>query len=265
MNASNASKVLKELNEFAALVNDINKNVEEMMQAPVSSILNDDSSNQTFKQLIDEADKSCPPEQEQDGGRRSPKVKRGGAAAAVTKKCIKASVILTLASIFFLLIKISEIDRVNCFAWYTPLASLLRSPIQNTYCNMLRSANDTVYNLIQKGINANDIPKLIAAVSAFASVSTLTYSTVVRFVNTFDSSINVLVDYVFKEKTSTEAVSAVRNIMNSATRNTKKKTVAKKDESNNNSEPQDEPQDGGKKVVRRKVSKVAKTNGKKTK
>jgi hypothetical protein len=248
MNASTiATKDLKTL--FAA-VGDINHDVDDMMQAPVSSIL-DDGTEESILELFSEAVVSCGQAQAQAGGRWSFRAKRGGGAAAV-KKCIKISVIMTLASALFLLIKIAEVDRVDCFAWYTPVASLLRTPIQNTYCNVLRSANTSIDKVIQKGIKAVDLPSLITAITAMTSLASLTYGSVVRFVKAFDTSIDVIVDYVYKEKTAGEAVGAVMRIV---------KNKKDADDEHEENEEDEEPQDGGRKAPKRKVAK-AKAQGK---
>lgn len=121
--------------KISTLVSELNAFIDKSMRLPVAELLTPGDTplqiDGTVRELLESAEEACKKRKRQSS------ITGGTPKEVILRCCIKAVVILSLASQLYLLIKITKIDQANCFAWYSPIASLWQSPLQNSYCTIL--------------------------------------------------------------------------------------------------------------------------------
>lgn len=138
----------------------------------------------------------------------------GGAQGALIKAAIKFSAALAIALAIYGAVKATAIDRTNCYAWYTPFATLVRTPIQNSYCTVLRNVDRAIDDVVRKGLRLDDMNQVLAMTSIF-STGAITLKTIFNSIRRFNSSLDSIVDHVYNVRDANfrqDAVHAVQNI-----------------------------------------------------
>lgn len=204
--------------------------------------------------------------------------KGGLSAEEATKKAIKLSLYLALATVVYMGISLTQLNKVECFAWYTPFASVVRTPIQNMYCSALIKYQKTINDIITQGLNAVDIPQFLIASSAATGFVKFSYQHVYRVARACNKGIDELVGFIYNGNTSKEAVAAVRGIGEQLLNKLEKEAEAAKTQNaavaakkvaetpDDEEDYDDEEQEGGgkkKKIAKKVPAKKAPTKPKK--
>jgi hypothetical protein len=179
----------------------------------------------------------------------------GGSHAALFKRCIKFSVILAIAVSVYGLGKLTGVTDVDCFAWYSPFATLVRTPIQNTYCAVLRNADNAIDEVIRKGIRIDSVN--IPMIGGIIATSAFTLKRIIQLVKKFDAAVDTIVEYAYTRQDLGGALNSFQIIWQGIAH-----TLASKSQSNDNNgkgeqpdeddEQQDNAQAGGRNSRKRK-------------
>ena len=97
-----------------------------------------------------------------------------------------------------------KLGEVNCFAWYSPFASVFRTGAQNTYCNVLRSTNQIFAQCVQGLMNSSDIGNFLTKGIAAGVAVGGSYKAFVTFMRKFNAQVAVLVKFILNDKSQTE-------------------------------------------------------------
>lgn len=146
---------------------------------------------------------------------RNNSIQYGGIDPRVVKACLKFAVALSIAVSIYGIRRLTELDRTNCYAWYSPFATLVRTPIQNTYCTVLRNADKAIDDVVRKGIRVDDMNQIFKLGSVFTT-GAVTLKALSKSIMKFNSSLNTIVDYVYHIRDANlkqDAVNAVQDIV----------------------------------------------------
>jgi hypothetical protein len=121
----------------------------------------------------------------------------------ITRKSLHVALhIVILLNISFILYSLYfglQLDQVNCFAWYSPFASIFRNQIQNSWCTVLTSSQSHIDKLLTTMRNSKTFAEQLRNGGALVTAGVVTIKTFIKFVKGYNTQIEKIVKYIINK------------------------------------------------------------------
>lgn len=132
--------------------------------------------------------------------KKKPKLQKGGATKAA-HLALHCMILFSFALMMYLIFKGLALDQVNCFAWYSPFARLVRTGAQNTYCDILVSTNQIFGDMFKKIMTTPSISTNIKSIIGASTAAVVSYKSCVAFMKKFNTQISKIVICILGDRT----------------------------------------------------------------